>query len=444
MRRTRADETRSVVVVGGCQPNDLLGAVLEASENASPLQAVEAVTACLAQTLSASSVFFLIADLAGGALVRMSHGSSAEALSRQALGGVEGSLRDEGGEQSVGVPISGAVERALRTQTPQVLPPANGSAGWVVLAPVTQRGEVLGLLQLSLPKAPAAADLAQIGRVSHLLAFVIIANRRHTDVFDRAERSDPFTLPAEIQRRLLPAAFTCEAGAFTLAGWLEPAASVGGDTFDYSLGRDVLHLSLTDAMGHGVASALTATLCVGSLRNTRRTGGSLGDQAEAANDAVCQHAATVGAEQFVTGMVARVNLDSGVLTAINAGHVSPYLCREEAVALVPLTVNLPFGLFSDTHYEETRVQLEPGDRLVMVTDGMLERNAANLDLVHAIADTRGLHPREATHSLTDRVLGLSGPSLADDATIMVLDWHGGHGTPRRTAAGAEQWRSSPG
>ena len=102
--------------------------------------------------------------------------------------------------------------------------------------------------------------LTQIARIGHMLAFVVIANRRHTDLFEWAQRSTAFTLPAEIQRRLLPAAFTCEAGAFTLSAWLEPAASIGGDTFDYSLARDVLHLSVTDAMGHGVASALTATL----------------------------------------------------------------------------------------------------------------------------------------------------------------------------------------
>ena len=124
----------------------------------------------------------------------------------------------------------------------------------MVLAPVTERGEALGLLQLSLPSAPDASVLAQITRIGHVLAFVVIANRRHTDLFEWAQRSTVFSLPAEIQRRLLPAAFTCEAGAFTLSAWLEPAASVGGDTFDYSLGRDTLHLSLTDAMGHGVAA----------------------------------------------------------------------------------------------------------------------------------------------------------------------------------------------
>ena len=160
----------------------------------------------------------------------------------------------------------------------------------MVLAPVTERGEALGLLRLTLPAEPPTAVLAQIARIGHVLAFVVIANRRHTDLFEWAQRSTSFSLPAEIQRRLLPAAFTCEAGAFVLSAWLEPAATIGGDTFDYSLARDALHLSMTDAMGHGVASALTATLCVGSLRNTRRAGGSLLEQAEVANRALLEHA----------------------------------------------------------------------------------------------------------------------------------------------------------
>lgn len=106
-----------------------------------------------------------------------------------------------------------------------------------MLAPVTERGEVLGLLEISLPAEPAAEVLDEIAREAHLLAFIVIANRRHTDLFEWGQRSTPFTLPAEIQRRLLPAAFTCEGGSFTPSAWLAPAANVGGDTFDYSLGR---------------------------------------------------------------------------------------------------------------------------------------------------------------------------------------------------------------
>ena len=219
---------------------------------------------------------------------------------------------------------------------------------------MTERGEALGLLQLSLPREPDAAVLAEISRVAHVLSFVVIANRRHTDLFEWAQRSAPFTLPAEIQRRLLPAAFTCEAGAFTLSAWLEPAASIGGDTFDYSLSRDVLHLSVTDAMGHGVASALTATLCVGSLRNTRRMGGTLLEQAVAANLALLEHGSARATEAFVTGLLGRLDLLTGTLELVNAGHVPPYLCRAGTVRPVQLPVNLPLGLFADSRLREHR------------------------------------------------------------------------------------------
>ena len=431
------------------QADQPLGRVLDAAEDASPLEAVEAVTEALAQTLGASAAFFLIADLSGRALVRMSHGASDDELARQGLGGLQGVVRLDGGEQAVVVQFDdGPVDAALRTQTVQVLPPASDRPDgepdrWVVLAPVTERGEALGLLQLSLPTAPDTSALGQIARIGHLLAFVVIANRRHTDLFEWAQRSTQFSLPAEIQRRLLPAAFTCEAGAFTLSAWLEPAASVGGDTFDYCLARDVLHLSLTDAMGHGVASALTATLCVGSLRNTRRQGGSLLAQAAAANQAVFEHAAASGAEHFATGMLGRVDLATGVLAMVNAGHVAPYLCRDGTTAPVSLPADLPLGLFADTGYRSTDIALKPGDRVVMITDGMLERDAATLDLASEITRTRALHPRESTRLLTDIVVRLSGGALADDATLMVLDWHGDHGSSRRTTAGAEQRYTSP-
>ncbi len=423
---------------------EALGRVLDAAEDASPLDAVEAVTGALAAALSADAAFFLIADLSGRGLVRLSHTSHAQTASGSGSGGAQGADRVDTDERAVILPFDGGpTEEAVRTQTVQVLPPAESrypgekrAERWVVLAPVTERGEVLGLLQLSLPAQPDAAALQEIARIGHVLSFVVIANRRHTDLFEWGQRSTPYTLPAEIQRRLLPAAFTCEAGAFTLSAWLEPAASIGGDTFDYCLSRDVLHLSVTDAMGHGVASALNATLCVGSLRNTRRRQGSLREQAMAANLALYEHAAATGSDGFATGLLARLNLRTSTLSMINAGHVFPYLCREETVRTVEVPPDLPLGMFADTGYHTTDLVLEPGDRLVIVTDGMLERDAAALNLTSEISTTRGLHPREATRRLTDRVLETSGPVLADDATLLVLDWYGGHGSDRATVAGA--------
>ncbi|MEK8104183.1 hypothetical protein NKG94_01840 [Micromonospora sp. M12] len=181
----------------------------------------------------------MIADLSGRALVRLAH---------VPLDG-SGDGRRDGDEVATVLPFDGGpTEQALRSQTVQVLAQPDG---WTVLAPVTDRGEAIGLLEMVLPDEPAPPTLQEIARTAHVLAFVVIANRRYTDLFEWGQRTTPFTLSGEIQRRLLPASFTCEGSAFTLSGWLEPAASVGGDTFDYSLARDVLHFSVTDAMGHG-------------------------------------------------------------------------------------------------------------------------------------------------------------------------------------------------
>ena len=125
--------------------------------------------------------------------------------------------------------------------------------------------------------------MADVALAAHALAYVVIANRRFTDLFEWGQRSVPLSLAAEIQHRLLPGSYTCEAGQFTLAAWLEPAGNVGGDTFDFAVERDTLHLSITDAMGHEVEAAVLATVLVGALRNARRAGVGLAEQAHRAN-----------------------------------------------------------------------------------------------------------------------------------------------------------------
>lgn len=427
-------------------PGEAVSRALDTAESVSPVEAVEAVTRELGAALGATTVSFLIADLSGRALVRLAHVTlMAPAVESEDSGGDRRDVE----ESAKLLPFDrGRVEQALRTQKLQLLPPGEsyaggvGAAQWVVLAPVTERGEVLGLLEMSLPAEPDEGRLLEIARTAHLLGFVVIANRRHTDLFEWGQRSTPFTLPAEIQRRLLPPAFSCEGGAFTLSAWLEPAANVGGDTFDYSLGRDALHLSITDAMGHGVVSSLTATLCVGSLRNTRRLAATLLEQATAANLALSEYATSIADDGYVTGLLGRLDLRTGILTLVNAGHVAPYLARAGRTAAVELPVGLPLGLFATEEYTTADLLLQPGDRVVFVTDGMLERNAAALDLIAEINQTRSLHPREATRRLADNVLEVTGPTLADDATLMVLDWHGHHGRERVTVAGADTARRS--
>ena len=178
--------------------------------------------------------------------------------------------------------------------------------------------------------------------MAHALAYIVVVNRRYTDLFERGQRTAPLSLAAEIQRRLLPSSFTHEARQFTVAGWLEPATTVGGDTFDYAVDHGMLHVSITDAVGNDVNAALLATVLVGSLRNGRRQGMTLADQTRFANDALAAHS-PVG--EFVTGQVLRVDLDTGATTLVNAGHLFPLLLRDGEVRELQLEIDLPFGLY---------------------------------------------------------------------------------------------------
>ncbi|WP_101524494.1 PP2C family protein-serine/threonine phosphatase [Nocardioides houyundeii] len=419
---------------------------LEAAEAASPVEAVEQVARELGLAFGASAVSFLVTDMSGRALVRLAHVPLVPSTAAQPDGPVTGERRDEE-ESATVVPFDGGLEeQTVRTQQVRVVPPDGVGAfvldTWRVLAPVTERGESIGLLEMFLPVEPDDAVVTEIAQVAHLLAFVVIANRRHTDLFEWGQRSREFSLSAEIQQRLLPEARTCEAAAFTLAGWLEPAASIGGDTFDYSLARDSLQLSLTDAMGHGVNAALTASVCLGGMRGARRRGLSLLDQAAATNVALSVHAASHDGDDFVTGVMGRLELRTGVLELVNAGHVLPFLLRDSAVVPLELGVDLPFGLFTESTYGSTSVNLEPGDRVVFVTDGMLERNVAGIDLAGAIRETGDLHPREVVRALADSALVAAGHALEDDATVLVLDWHGSHDETRDVVSGADPTRAS--
>lgn len=204
--------------------------LLTAAEDAAPSHAVAAVAGELARIVGAGPVRFLVADAAGNRLV-------------------------DHLDTRVGVPLEGSTpgrawrEQRLATDRPH--------------AYVTVRGDALGVLAVELPRAdhwPAAAEpdggtldarLAEVlGAVAHTLGYVLIANQRHTDVYETAMRSTDFTLTREVQRRLLPPGFVCEGGAFTLSCWIEPSASAGGDTFDYVASTDRLTASLTDAVGH--------------------------------------------------------------------------------------------------------------------------------------------------------------------------------------------------
>ncbi|HVE98487.1 MAG TPA: PP2C family protein-serine/threonine phosphatase [Mycobacteriales bacterium] len=403
-----------------------LRALLDAAESASPTEGVDALAAELAKMVGAAEVSFLIADIAGGTLVR---------LARAAIDG--GAVRDREPEDTVTIDGT-AAGAAMRTQTVQFVPPTDGEGTWV-LAPVTERGEAVGVLELLLPYEPDEHTVSYLAAAAHALAYVVIADRRYTDLYEWSSRSAPLTLEAEIQRRLLPLSYTCEAGQFSLGGWLVPATAAGGDTFDFALDREVLHLSITDAMGHGVGAALLATLGVGSLRNSRREKRTLVEHALRANRALIDHAK---GDQFLTGQLLRVELSTGRVEVVNAGHVLPLVVRDGVPTEMKLHADAAFGIDANTAYRLQEFSLIPGDRLVLLTDGMFERNAAEADVVGLLSEIGDLHPREAVQVLTAAVASASKWNLDDDATALVLDWYGGPDQTRHASSGATDDRAT--
>jgi serine phosphatase RsbU (regulator of sigma subunit) len=386
-----------------------LDALLDRIAAVSPVEAIDVMVDELTGMLGARSGCFLIADLSGRMISR--------------FGGTEWNAArrlQEGARHALAERLPGTdYERVLRDQSVEVVPVPGGGAK--VMVPVTDRGDAIGVLELELAELPGHDLVSDVVAAARTLAYVAVACRRHTDLFEWAQRTLPFTLAAEIQRRLLPTAYTCETGQFTVSGWLEPANAVGGDTFDYAIDRDTLHISITDAVGHDVHAATLATILVGSLRNGRRRGADLLDQAATANDALATHS-TVG--QFVTGQLVRVDRPSATAMLVNAGHPFPLRLRDGRVEELELDIDMPFGLEPGRAFRAQRIPLRPGDRILLITDGMYE-NDEELDLAALFARTAGLHSREVVRFLGDEVLRSAGGELRDDATAVCIDWHGG-------------------
>lgn len=293
-----------------------------------------------------------------------------------------------------------------------------------VLVPVTVRSERLGVLEVHLPAAPDLVTMEVLEGAGSIVAYVLLSARRYTDVFERVRRHKELEVPAELQWELLPV-LAHDGPDFTIAGALEPAYDIGGDNFDYSVDPRGLHVSITDAMGHGTAAALLCNLEVAVRRNARRRGMSVRQQVRASNVAVNEH---FSGDAFCTHLSMRIDRSDGEAAVVNAGHSWCYLLRGDVAAPLPLDSDLPIGLFEEAEFVQQTLQLSPGDRLLLLTDGIVEAAPEDGDpfgeegVLALLLETRHEHPTEVVRKLTRAVIDHRAAALVDDATAVCVDY----------------------
>jgi serine phosphatase RsbU (regulator of sigma subunit) len=301
-----------------------------------------------------------------------------------------------------------------------------------VWLPLLDGVERLGVLEMLLPGPDPLAEeaLELLGQFAHLISELILSNSQYTDTYEWVRRRRPMTLPAEMQHGLLPP-LTFGTTRVIISGLLAPAYEVGGDAFDYSLNGNIAHVAVFDAVGHGLHASLLANLAVSCYRNTRRAGLPLENCVSEIDAALADG---FGVERYVTAVIGQLDVDTGVFRWVNAGHPEPMLLRAgQLVKELHCEPALPLGmgaLTGESGYEVCEESLQPGDRLLLVTDGVDEARTEDgsffgrdrLAEFAAKELASGLPTPEVMRRLQAAILRYQTGRLQDDATTLFVEW----------------------
>lgn len=296
-----------------------------------------------------------------------------------------------------------------------------------VWIPVVEGSDRTGVIALTMPSfdeeaARACEDLGV------LAGYLIAAHARCTDLYNLYRRRRSLSLAASMQWDLLPP-LVLRTDTVAVAGLVEPAYDVGGDCFDYSSNGPMFDLAIMDAMGHGLGSATVAGLAMGSYRHDRREARSL----EAMHTAIAETVMSqYRGSTFVAGLLARLDCRTGELRWTNAGHPCPLLVRAgKVIGELRCDPTPPWGLADGTPTLATE-SLEPGDCLLLYTDGVTEAQTPEgemfgierlMDLTGQVASNM-LRPEEVVRQLVRAVVDHQGAELRDDATVVLVSWRG--------------------
>ncbi|HET9420865.1 MAG TPA: PP2C family protein-serine/threonine phosphatase [Nocardioides sp.] len=301
--------------------------------------------------------------------------------------------------------------------------------------PIVDGTERLGTLRAELPvvgRERMPEDLTRLlERYGHATAQVLLAKRSYGDALHRVERSRPMDLGAELLASVLPPA-TFATDGLVISAMVQPAYENGGDAFDYAVNDEAIHLAVFDAVGHGLHAARLSTFAVGVYRNCRRAGQGLLETYATMDAALAEQ---FGRDTFTTGVLAELDPETGALRWVSAGHPSPLLLRgNQDVKTLDATRATPFGMpMFGTEPTIAEERLQAGDILVLYTDGVTEARYASGALL-GVEGLTGLLQRDAAEQqpppetlrrLRRSLTSADGPTMRDDATVLVAHWHRG-------------------
>lgn len=314
-----------------------------------------------------------------------------------------------------------------------------GTEGTRVWLPMLVGTDRLGVLGVALPDGDVlmseGAQLpAVLTRLASIAAELMVAKSLYGDTLVRLRRRTEMGLAAEIQWSLLPP-LTFASRPVTVAAALEPAYHVAGDTIDYAVDAGITRMAVFDVMGHGLHSAQGAVLAVAAYRNARRAGRSLTETMYSIDEALL---AGVGDELFITAVLAELDTDTGRLQWVNAGHPEPLLLRGgKFIKTLHIDPRPPLGLGDLQDGRPPAVgneQLEPGDRLLLYTDGVVEARSPGGEFfgIDRLSDlvlrhlAGGLPAPETMRRVVRELLDHHQDQLSDDASMLMLEWRGGN------------------
>ncbi len=286
----------------------------------------------------------------------------------------------------------------------------------VELYPLWLRGRATGALVAFGTPRERLTELARQAAAAITLA------DRYTDVFARVQRRKQPRAAAEIQQSLLPPRIA-RVAAGEVAGNVLPSYEVAGDWFDIAENHDGIWVTLADGLGGTTRAAASSAVALGALRASRRSGAAPAEALLVMHQTLRE---MPGPRAEMTALIAHWDSTSHLLRICNCGHVAPLVLRaaggEERVEFAR---SHGLGGRSAPKPAEHKSRLEPGDRLVLVSDGVLGHAAGQAGLgedglsAATIAAASG-SASETVREIHSAVLEASGGQLADDATAVCL------------------------